>query len=88
MTNTRMLRYEVPVDDQWHTLACGIPMAVGCRRNDVVEFWAYEMSPQPPTRQFRVFGTGQPFDKDDIWYAGSVTTPDGQYVWHLLERVS
>lgn len=37
----RVLRYEVPVDDAWHRIeVVGDVARVGCRRAEVVEFWA------------------------------------------------
>lgn len=39
----RVLRYEVPVDDQWHEIEVQGDVAhVGCRQADVVEFWAVD----------------------------------------------
>lgn len=36
----RVLRYEVPVDDQWHRIEIvGHVAHVGCRETGVVEFW-------------------------------------------------
>lgn len=84
---SRILRYEVPVDDQWHTVSgCSTPLHVDCREIDVVEFWAWEL--QPPDRairEFRVFGTGHPIDSD-AWYAGTALTPGRRLVWHLMAR--
>lgn len=92
MTMTaRMLRFEVPVDDQWHTIR--IPYGgirdIGCRRPDAVEFWAEawgegDASWEP--RQFRVFGTGQPYDPHAVMFQGTVVAPGGQLVWHLFQK--
>ena len=45
----RIYRYEVPVDDAVHTFDLhGDPQAVGCRRDDVVEFWAIHHDDEAP----------------------------------------
>lgn len=83
----RILRYEIPVDDAWHTISgCGAPLHVGCRNADIVEFWAWEL--QPPdrsVREFKVIGTGHLADSDS-WYAGTALAPGGHLVWHLMVR--
>lgn len=39
--SSQVLRYEVPVDDQWHRIdALDDIVHVGCRRAESVEFWA------------------------------------------------
>lgn len=82
---SRILRYEIPVDDQWHTITgCAMPVHVGCRDIGVVEFWAWERPGSRP-HQYRVIGTGHPVD-DDLWYCGTAIAPGGQLVWHLVER--
>jgi hypothetical protein len=92
VTERRVIRFEVPVDDQDHTLvlpAYSPLLKVGARKVDTVEFWLLEVpSAYPPTpRAFRVFGTGQPIP-DSYTYLG---TPEpvagGALVWHLFERL-
>lgn len=88
MTEARIFRYEVPVDDRWHPLDVPDPcqiVQVGCRRRDVVEFWAISVGSTWP-RQFRVVGTGQPFDLNEDVYKGTAVVPEGDLVWHLTER--
>lgn len=84
---SRILRFEVPVDDQWHTITgCTMPMYVGCRTPGIVEFWAWERPTSRP-RRYRVIGTGHPIDDDDdVWYCGTAIAPGGQLVWHLVEH--
>jgi hypothetical protein len=84
--NERIYRYEVPVDDQWHGFALlGDPLHVGCRRPDVVEFWArWSLNGTAVFREFRVVGTGHPLPEDVSRYHGTV--PIGALVWHLVER--
>lgn len=82
---TRIYRYEVPVDDQWHTITCGPPLHVACRRHDVVEFWAYPLGEGADKfvdeQRFRVYGTGHPIP-DEVIHVGTALTPGG-LVWHL-----
>jgi hypothetical protein len=78
-------RYEVPVDDLAHRLMVAGPvLAVGCRRPDVVEFWALHDSAVTWYRWFQVFGTGQTLP-EVVKYLGTAVAPGGQLVWHLLE---
>lgn len=81
---TRIFRYEVPVDDQWHMHHCFTPLFVGARRLDVVEFWAVEWP--GAKRQFRVIGTGHATPEEGMEYRGTVIAPGGLLVWHLMER--
>jgi hypothetical protein len=79
-------RFEVPVDDRWHTFTLSnSPLYVAARRPDVVEFWAVVDGAPKVERSFRVFGTGQPIP-DDPDYWGTALAADGQLVWHLLEQ--
>jgi hypothetical protein len=87
--NKVVYRYEVPVDDEEHSIT--LPSAarvlhVASRRFAVVEFWT-EVTDPPSVfltpRRFRVFGTGHPVPEG--WqYAG--TSLDGLLVWHLYEK--
>lgn len=82
-----IFRYEVPVDDEWHALVLSGPVlhvAVRSRPN-VVEMWARSTGPLGVTRQFRVFGTGQPLT-EDAGYVGTALVPSAGLVWHLMER--
>ena len=87
----RMLRHEVPVDDQIHIFQDmnidSDPVRVEIRATTagaVVEFW-YEKDYSVDTgvRTFRVFGTGQPLPDNAHW-AGTTSRMDG-IVWHLFE---
>jgi hypothetical protein len=81
-----ILRYEIPVDDQWHPLQLsGDIVHVDSRNPRVVELWAISGGPTA-TRGFRVFGTGQPLP-DNVKHIGTAIPPGGQLVWHLLEMV-
>jgi hypothetical protein len=79
----RILRYEVPVDDQFHELTIGEIVHVACReRENVVEVWAKDEGLW--TRRFIVIGTGQEYDDGDLWYVATAVVPHVRLVWHLL----
>lgn len=90
MTETRrMLRHEVPVDDQPHTFGplCD-PVHVAAKltmEGYVVEFWAEAgdngAGNQP--RLFQVYGTGHPLPNTAKW-VGTCDRING-FVWHLYE---
>lgn len=87
----RVLRYEVPVDDQWHRIdSPGRRVGpIAARNPGVVEFWAVQ-SDWPHgvdgTGEFRVFGTGHVIDDDHAAYVGTTLAADGALVWHLFKR--
>lgn len=75
---TEVYRYEVPIDDQWHTLdLTGPVLHVGQREAELhqaarLAVWALHIDQQPAglkvepkPRTFRVFGTGQPLTTQD-----------------------
>lgn len=86
---TAIFRYEVPVDDQWHsiTLQAGV-LFVACRNPYVVEFWAKNYGPDDEyvtlTREYIVVGTGQPMLQADLEHVGTAIA--GPLVWHLMRR--
>lgn len=85
--SARILRYQVPVDDQVHEVEMrGDIVAVGCRNPAVVEFWAWCDVDYPPTvRRFTVVGTGNPVPEGANLHHGTTVAPGGRLVWHLLE---
>lgn len=88
----RVLRYQVPVDDAWHTLpVLGAIVHVATRSPEIVEFWAYGCGPERQ-RTFRVFGTGHPIPEADAYttpvYTNTAIVPGGALVWHLFELVA
>lgn len=87
--NTVIHRYEIPVDDQVHQITIGHGLLhVAAREYDVVEVWAHAPTDgNAMTRTFFVVGTGQACPVGS-WHAGTAITPDGQFVWHLLEMVT
>jgi hypothetical protein len=82
---TRILRYEVPVDDRFHLIR--VPrnsvLHVGCRSERAVEFWIREHPTGDEVRAYQVFGTGQPIP-EKTRYEGTAVAPGGRLVWHLL----
>jgi hypothetical protein len=80
-------RYEVPVDDRWHTLnLSGEVLHVASRRPDVVEVWAVaDTDGRSHPRRFCAFGTGQPLPEEPVRYVGSAFAANGALVWHLME---
>ena len=91
----RVLRYEVPVDDEWHSfqLSGKIYPFVNAPFPHVVEFWALDSDRHIVNRKFRVVGTGQPLPfstRIDISYdyIGTAIFKNevGRLVWHLFEE--
>ncbi len=81
-----ILRYEVPVDDQWHAVKLGGPIVhVAARLSHVVEIWAEDHKDSTLRRErlFRVYGTGQPCVEGV--HVGTAITANGALVWHLRE---
>jgi len=84
---TRILRYIVPVDEEWHTVyTAGRPLHVASRDADIVEFWAWESATELPT-EYRVYGTGRRVEPGAT-YVGTTLTPGGHLVWHLVARTA
>jgi hypothetical protein len=87
MSESRILRYEVPVDDRahYHSLGSGEILLVACRQGPaVVEFWIPDTDGPKTKREFVVVGTGHPYPSH--WqYRGSTLAADGMLVWHLME---
>lgn len=91
--NAAMYRYQVPVDDEWHTIHLHAePVAVANNPDsaDVVDFYAESLAGPDRDyvtgryRQFRVFGTGQPLP-DDARHVGTAPRHEIGVVWHLYE---
>jgi hypothetical protein len=83
----RVLRWEVPVDGEWHVLdVLGDLVHVACRKSGVVEFWADgdDEFTTPMRRTFRVFGTGHHV-APTIGAHHRGTATDGLDVYHLFE---
>lgn len=78
----RVLRYEVPVDDEVHAIHSGPVVYVAARDPRIVEFWAIDDNKM--WREFTVLGTGHDAP-DDYEYVGTAITAGGALVWHLME---
>ena len=87
-THRRVLRHEVPVDDEWHGIALSGPILhIATRDPRKVEIWSlHNPDEQERVRVLRVFGTGHALSSDTAAHVGSTVTPDGMLVWHLFER--
>lgn len=85
LSDRRMFRYVVPVDDRAHEFKLtGDPVAVAADSLKRVEFWAeHDEDAGATDRTFRVFGTGQPLPHGAVW-RGTCPRIAG-LVWHLYE---
>jgi hypothetical protein len=93
----RILRWEVPVDDQPHKIGGGRVVHVAIRpqriqgRDHRVEVWTDETlasewpeGPDPQTATVQVFGTGQRLPETTGEHVGAAIEPDGVLVWHVV----
>lgn len=87
-------RAELPIDDRPHGIdLTGEILHTAVRRPGAVDIW-YQPRPdgmEPMRRSFQIVGTGQPIPThlgyDVIGsHRGTAVSPDGQWVWHLLEN--
>ena len=87
-------RAELPIDDRPHGLdLTGEILHTAVRRPGAVDVW---YQPRPGTmesmrRSFQIVGTGQPIPQHLGFYVvhghkGTAVSPDGQWVWHVLEN--
>jgi hypothetical protein len=90
----RVLKYEVPLDDNWHEIGFGNVVLVGAKDKYVAYVWVLVDEEQKRTeavmgipktyRMARVFGTGQ--DVPGSWpHIGSYVNEP--FVWHLFSVV-
>lgn len=85
---TRVLRWNVPVDDRWHDIGAGPVVLVATRDQgppgSLVEVWTRERTTnEPAMRPARVFGTGHPVPAD-VEHIGSTIVPGYPLVWHVF----
>ncbi|WP_030188056.1 DUF7352 domain-containing protein [Streptomyces violaceorubidus] len=87
-------RTELPIDDRPHGIdLTGEILHTAVRRPGAVDVW-YQPRPdsmEPMRRSFQIVGTGQPIPThlgfDVIGsHRGTAISPDGQWVWHVLEN--
>lgn len=91
----RVLRWVVPIDDQWHDIGPGRVMLIWWRElsGNAIEVWTEEYLPDDwprvpgfKSRQVRVYGTGHLLDNDAQEPLGSTVSHGGQFVWHVFAR--
>jgi hypothetical protein len=85
----RVLRWDVPVDDDWHDIGAGPVVHVAARAHrecpgDLVEVWTLEdladtYAETVPQRSVRVFGTGHALPHDAL-HIGSAVVPSFRVV--------
>lgn len=83
-----IFRYEVPVDDQPHTIALfSDPVAVRCRQPGLVEFWAIAHDTGLSIdRTFLIVHSNQPLPEGMRRHWGTVLPPGAAFAaWHLIE---
>ncbi len=89
MTDRRVLKWPVPVDDRPHLIGTGDIIHVDCQSPtdpSMVTVWTIEPRyvPVRQTRRVQVFGTGQPLPYFAT-HIGSALALRGQIVWHAFE---
>ena len=84
--SARVLKWDVPVDDQPHRIGGGDVIHVDSQRgrSDEIQVWTFENDQPVRARVVRVFGTGHtvPLDAKPL---GSVVVGGGHLVWHVFE---
>jgi hypothetical protein len=82
-----VLKWNVPVDDDWHEIGAGPVVLVACQSTvDVVQVWTDEGDVESVRRRsVRVYGTGHEVPLFDE-HLGSVMTAGGALVWHLFAK--
>ena len=79
----KVLKWDVPVDDQLHEIGSGPVVLVACQHSvDVVSVWTDEDSENIQMRAAQVYGTGHPVPLFDE-HLGSVI-PHQALVWHVF----
>lgn len=82
----RVLKWVVPVDDNYHPIGWGKVVHVACQHGEEhVMVWTEESEDiglLNQSRAARVFGTGHPIPPG-LEHLGSVVTGEGRLVWHL-----
>lgn len=87
--SARVLKWSVPVDDDWHAIGGGQVLHVGNQgAHGTVCVWTLEHDAEPTlSRNVLVTGTGQPLpdhgDDPPLRHIGS--TLAGPFVWHVFE---
>lgn len=91
MNTRRVLRFEIPIDDQPHKLPSGRVVMVSENRRGFpnrVEVWVDteegENLARGTSQKLQVFGTGHPVPEDALWVGSCRADP---LVWHVFEVV-
>lgn len=84
----RVLKWTVPVDDEWHPIGSGPVVLAACQFGvDAVQVWTDEHDDGNVLRRnARIYGTGHelpPFGQ----HLGSVMTVGGALVWHVYADI-
>lgn len=86
LKKVRVLKFPVPIDDQWHELPyvrdtdSSVPWHIGMQ-GDVVMVWCVPAETDQ-TDKLKVVGTGHYWHPHNH-YVGTVQDPRG-FVWHLI----
>lgn len=84
----RVLKWTVPVDDQWHPIGSGEVLHVACQRGPFsVEVWTLEADESDSLRSVIICGTGQPLPENSR-HIGTALANQGSLVWHVFEGVT
>ena len=79
----RVLKWTVPVDDQWHEIGAGPVVLVACQFTpSQIEVWTEEEDVRGARRHVRAYGTGHELSTFGE-HLGSVITAGGALVWHV-----
>lgn len=83
----RVLKWEVPVDDQEHSIGAGDVTLVAASI-DVVTVWTVEpvglVEGEGRMRRVQVYGTGMQF-RNSLRVLGSAISASSGLVWHVVE---
>lgn len=80
----RVLKWNVPIDDQPHEIGGGRVLHTACQYGpESVQVWTLEHGWEPHIHA-QVFGTGQPLPDSTHSHIGSTVAPHG-LVWHVFE---
>lgn len=87
--NKTIFKYHVPIEDEF-TIKMPAHAQILCvqTQGDQGKIWAL-VNPEfaQEERNFRLLGTGHPFDDEKLQYVGSFQQRGGALVWHLFEQV-
>lgn len=93
----RILKHELPIDDEWHDLDIKGGVVKVDWWQDTVTLWFVEHHPEMPSRtpQFKVVGTGHTIDLIDtaadgfasqVVYVGTALDRENNFAWHVVAK--